>query len=294
MSQSQPLKISSLRPQMVNVTLRGVVKMKTVLLPFKNGKGKYFSFHLFESDTSDLRIISYNQCAETKYPFIINEHIVEITKITIKQNTYNNVTNLQGTLSPDSVVTECDLDIPLISIPITPIHHIPEMKEHAVNVHGTIAERVSNDLIMKDGSEKTVTQISLQDSTARITVTFWTHSETIQAIPDADLTSTTLRLENATISSFKGGVTLNVNLSTVVTLNPPDYEPSLSTSDVSFDVSQRLDDTRSTETDMNAPRIGDIIASVKRELEETNKQEEEIRIKKHRLLFELKHYESQL
>lgn len=74
--------------------------MKT-LLPFRNKEGKFFTFDHFESYESNLRIKCYNQCAEQNYPFILNDQIIEITKITIKQNTFTNMTSLQGSLTPD-------------------------------------------------------------------------------------------------------------------------------------------------------------------------------------------------
>ena len=87
-----------------------------------------------------------------------------------------------------------------------------------------------------------------------------------------------------------------VSKTTIVSVNP-DYVSDLQ--DISFDdqvsynLSQRSDTSTSEIQNPSIP-LPLLIASVKRDLDDLNKKEDELKIKKVRLLLELETYEAQL
>ena len=90
------IKIKDVRAKMVNVTLKGLVRRKLpqITTPQKKPNQKYFSFYLVDED-SEIRLTAYNNAAETHFPQVISDKYVQITNITIKENTYMGVTDLQ-------------------------------------------------------------------------------------------------------------------------------------------------------------------------------------------------------
>lgn len=289
-----PVTINSLKDKMVNVTLQGTVKKLTDLLSYTRNKGgKYFAFYLHENAESSIRLSAYNQCAEKSLPLLKNDDFVRITKISVRESEFNNVKEMQGSLTPYTTITKIDDPVDFIPTAFIPLGKVADIKRSFIDVLGIIiGVQFDVERIMKDGSIKNITVVTLKDSTAQVDVTFWDHAEKIKNISTENLFQTCIALENVTVNHFQGAITLNVSKSTSVTINP-DYNEAKELQTKSFDNEISFNLSQRSETSINEDYSkAVIITAIKRDIQKLNEEEEELKLKKFRLQQELKFHEN--
>lgn len=158
---------------MINVTLEGHVRKLSEIRSYtKNKGGKYCCFYLYENDNSNtnIRLSAYNQCCEKLHPLLKNNETIRITKINVRKNEFNNVRELQGTMTSQSTITKIDGPVNYI-LTYTPFIALSKATG-SVDVVGIIIDIQSNiEKVMKDGDIKYVTIVTLKDNTAQVSVT---------------------------------------------------------------------------------------------------------------------------
>lgn len=97
------MKISDLKNGMSNVTLEGAVRRKSDLCDGKNGK--YFCFYLHDAEHQSHRIVAFKQVAEKLYDQLQENKSYQISKVTVREHKFKEMTELQVILTLSVVVT---------------------------------------------------------------------------------------------------------------------------------------------------------------------------------------------
>lgn len=103
-------KIKELKSGMINVQIEGIKKseLKTGL------KGEHFHFFIFDNEGESIRIVAFKKAAEKWFNRIKNNESYQISKASVEDNTYNEVTSNQIILTTDVSI----FGITLISLKI--------------------------------------------------------------------------------------------------------------------------------------------------------------------------------
>ena len=171
-------KICELNNGMINVTIEGVVRLKSLLSYV--AKGKYLFFYLFDEDNNAVRIVAFNGGAVKWFDKIDDKKWYRIGKASVVDNVYNNVKELQIVLGSDVTVEELESKVSLEFrfTALCALKH--QQKVSVVDVIGRIVCFTDSERILKTGEVKNVVILTLMDSQVNINPTFWEHVNVIR------------------------------------------------------------------------------------------------------------------
>ena len=281
-------KITDLQNGMINVVIEGTVPRKSSLSQGKNSK--YFSFYLYDAEGHFVRVVAFKLAAEKLFDKFEEQKTYEISKVSVRENRFNNQTELQIVLTTDVVVT---LKPNIVrSINFMPLSTLKDTKQTVVDVIGRIINVNETDRVLKDGTVKTVVIVSIMDEHVHVDVTFWEHVSLITAISEEERNSSVISIQGASLNSYQNAVSLNVGKSSVVDVNP-NCEAAVALRAIDHDtaamnLSQRSEDSAAQSEFSNEK----MISAIKRELTKIEKKEERLKIKKIVFENELRIYES--
>ena len=129
---------------MIDVTVEGVVRRKSTLN--EGTRGKYFFCYLFDKDGNSIRIAAFKCAAAHWFGKLNVEKFYRIRNVSVRQNVFNQITELQIILGPDIQIEEI-ADISPTQIPFVSLSSLKSLqKGAAVDVIGRILgyERSTN------------------------------------------------------------------------------------------------------------------------------------------------------
>lgn len=193
MDESHILSIKNLTPFINSWTIRGRVVSKSDIRTFKNNKGdgKLFSFE-FLDNTSQIKVVCFNNSVTTFYPLIQENKTFEISNGTVKMAnkkfTQNN-NDYEAQLDEGSkVVLVEDNTLPVYSFNFTPINEIT-LDKPSVDVCGIIKEvdELKSITTKSTGKEVSKRDLILLDKTGSIRLTLWGSKAEEEFVPDTVL-----------------------------------------------------------------------------------------------------------
>ena len=284
-------KLSELKPGMADWSVVGFVKQRGELKSYKsNEKSKWFDFKLTDDELT-IRVICFEDTSSKFDKVIKTECYYKITDGKIQESTFKGNTSTEIILTQNSEVipqTENDVrfEIPKFQ-PFDLISSITNARKCKINIIGFVKCVNEDEKAIIDGKSMTIKKIIMYDEGAQVNVTLWNREEDLKK---DDL----IAVEDGIIKTNNNGKSINVGTTSSITTNPECKE------------AERLKKWKSTQNENPSQKIDvshcsqeskedkfskqELLDSATRELEELEKKQEELNVKRVRLNEEIRRH----
>lgn len=276
------MKLKDLKPAMSDWSVTGYVKKRNPLQSYKNStKDKWFDFRFSDEETT-LRIVCFKECSQ-KFDTIIQQgKFYQIKDGVIQENTFKNVTEIEIKLTNNSIITETsELNIPTFGV-FTKLIQVPYKVGTKINVIGFIKNVEDEEKVIIDGNAIGKIDLLLYDEDAQIKVTIWNRKDELQK-------GQLVAFENVIIKEYNGGVQINVNVSSNITV-----DPECEMAEILKNTKNKPDQLQTPKKDVSHSSCNDkftkqeLLKSAEKELKEVDEMETKLAIKRKRLTNEIK------